>query len=351
MPMSFIWKGRREFIQGYFYDENKWNKCLEDKSYFTPFVKIEYQGKQMPLCDFHKKNALGISWFSEEMLKYSRMIKKALNDIFTNYKKYSLELPSLLDRYIEKGMLHRTKSEEREGLFYLETEVFTKDELVEYILDVLISPLNLEGFFEKHSGRRKIFPFPALSLILTINYVIYQYKNKALLKDEKIVCYLEWGAFGACGYPPRLKGYTAEKFKKIRKIWRLCLDFNPELKPMFYVLLPSGIFNLLPHGFYEEDGLIMENFFTKYLKFTEENKDLSFDVLVQRLEDFASKNILVSKFSEYFQSRFKGNRFFYHQENIDKMEGDININPDFLKCSASSLCILVGWFFEGKHLL
>ena len=160
---------------------------------------------------------------------------------------------------------------QREACGYRMGDVFyaSTDELVDAAMLPFLAATEPERFFAQVPDLPRQLPVMScllvsmLSAFLSTHYPGGQIDRPTM--TQPFNPHFHWGARDMAGYPPRRKGYFAERStaKSCRKICETIVDRFAEIDPVLFVLLPVSIFMLCPWDAYPADrelvsGLIQD---------------------------------------------------------------------------------------------
>ncbi|WGL60472.1 DUF6025 family protein [Pigmentibacter sp. JX0631] len=357
LPGSLVYQGKRIILPLFFYNErNKWQETDKNKSYFCPFITAKFEDKIKPLIEIQKnqltENILK-RYVGQVYLKYKTEIKNLLFILISDSIKDNSKItPSdIIDRVVFiGGELKREKLHYINGKFTLLDKVYVNiDNILEDLFSCFYASINLLEFIEYHSTK-KFFPFLSLSVMSIIDFAIFQIENRDVLANTDKISYLEWGAFGSAGYPPKSKGYFVQKFPILKQMYKILHNTDPKLfKKIVFIVIPSTIFNLLPNTLFISDKEHLKFLFSNSKKFLDKNSNTSSDILMKELEKELSLNIQKEKLSWYFKQRFSNARTIQHSQEIYEV-GNLELTEEFSEISIQLACQILGFFTEEAEL-
>ena len=357
LPGSYVKNGQRLLLPLYCWQGGNFVRADRRYSYLSPFVLIEYDHELMPLLSFHRQsyNHLREYHFKSQAAVIIRakdlfqnillaLIKQAINN---REPEHFLQL--IFDRIVDvSGITRRIHWHVSQGTYWAGDVSFSSP--TELVMAATLPWLAADNpwllikqpdFF---SRPMLLCSLPLISLMLAVCNTHLTKTNEQV--DGFFNLHAHWGAIGMAGYPPRKHGYFANQVRYARPIYQTVIRDFPEIRPVFFLLIPSAIYLLWPHQHYPNDYELV----TSLLKETHDqtmpylNKpNILGDKIDKITSDWLEKNI--KTISPYFIRRFQVQRSVFNAIELPKTGR--SIKPEYFdQLSLSQLSMLVGSITE-----
>jgi len=351
---SMVNKDHRTILEVYTWDGNSFVQRSRQNSYFVPFVLTSSENGLVPLCAIHKPNCLlykNARFFSDTSLenkeKITQVLKFLIEEIMTN-KDCGLHWSDLFDKVVSvDGIMKRADIQWTSNGIQVGTTVF---EDLSHLLEAIFIPMqavqNPVWFINNVRALPDCMPFMSLPLLSYFDCLFNQSKDS----QNPISIYLEWGAFGSAAYPPRVRGYFKEKVRVVKKIANMVLQKDHEIKPVFYLLLPSSIFNLLPNSAYPEDASLIALLFEEVLNESALKTQTDAGFVMKVIEEITLHWWLKNKdkLSNYYKVRYSDRRSVFHRAAVYEKAETVFL-PQFYQLTLQQACMIVGGMFQAAQ--
>lgn len=344
-PGACIKKGERTALSLWHYQEGKFVEVDITQSYFVPFLKCQWGLDLVPLVEFHKNNgSFPDSSFFTCSIFYQELdfVKSLLIGLLKGIKRgdIHLRLKDVIDRCVTlDGVVVRSTflfDCDRDGYLIGDTFYASEELVASFLVVPFIAGHHFSQFEEMLPELPPTLPLLSLSAILALGYALL---NQG--KYDDIVLHMEWGAFGSAGCPPLHKGYYQEKSSQISRIYHALYQVQKgeHIPRIFFVLLPSGILNLLPLKKEQAEIKAVDLLFSQIGEYKEYRQDV--DKRWHHTLEVVSSWYKQHKgdLSLYFKQRFSKHRRVFKPS----MEGgDVFVPDSFYALTTQQLSMILG---------
>lgn len=156
--------------------------------------------------------------------------------------------------------------------------------------------------------------------------------------------HFHWGARDMAGFPPRRRGYFAEKSTR-RCLRRLCdiLSDEHSIDPLLFVLMPAAIYLLCPADAHPRDAELLAGLFERVSNETSGFADATDDRAMSAVDSVVRSWLVTARphLSRYLLHRFNARRGVIHDTAVPCSSSAVE--PDgFAEATLRQACMIVG---------
>lgn len=267
IPGSVVHRTERKALELFTWDGASFCRRDRRESFFTPFTLTPVEGQLVPLAKLHRDIFKKIGKFqfrlqSDLLARRETLVRDILYVSLEDAR--SQERPDqilrrILDRSVTAdGRVTRTTLElSGQGFRMGGARYANTREIVDHVmLPILLAarPESIADGIKELPWQMPVISASLFVLILAVLNTHYPDVDKPTPELTR-PCnpHLHWGGIPMAGYPPQDRGYFAENTRHLRKLFRPVIRELSKIDPVFYVLLPAGVFNLCPHDSFPDD--------------------------------------------------------------------------------------------------
>ncbi|SCY21348.1 hypothetical protein SAMN05720606_103135 [Paenibacillus polysaccharolyticus] len=328
---------------------------------FTPFVFTKVKGKMQSLANFHLNRCKDLNQYefrSEANIIYSQkdLVKKLLYVLMEdaenqiNSKRAFQNLFShvaTLEGTIKRADILVDSNGYRMGEAYFKN----KDEFIQSAMIPFQAVVDSCNFVSNLHQLPNHVPIISNILSGVLSAIFHShYSSSSVQRDcmtQPFNPHFHWGARDMAGYPPRRKGYFAEKSttKSYKKILQVIVRHFPEVDPVLLVLLPSSIFMLWPVDLYRYDLSAVEELLEDVIESGDsyENMEQMHSHINKMVERWFEKHKY--DISTYFLNRFYPGSGIPYGRNTHNFSNPVE-PMQFRKLTFRQACMIVGCLME-----
>lgn len=267
LPGSLLHHGRRRPLDLYSWDGREFSHRNRTEPYCAPLMLTPVGDTLIPLARLHRNNCESLTsatfTYESNVLddhceRVGAIITLLLNEALRLEEPNQL-LRRLFDRVIGRdGRILRAELGTNGTTFQIGPLRYeTAADLVRDAMRLIAVAARPESLRAELGDLPEQMPFMSASLFVVLLAVLNTHHPQTGISSSSMTrpCnpHLHWGGIPMAGYPPRERGYFAENVRHLRKIFRVLVQFCPDIDPVFFVLLPASIFNLCPHDSFPAD--------------------------------------------------------------------------------------------------
>lgn len=261
LPGSKVDRCERKILALSTWDGTNFRRRDRSAPLFVPFALAEIDGALLPLCDLHRRAWGQSAQFPLRVLSsilllhegtIRRIVAVLLDDICHQDKPEAL-LRRVFDRCVSlDGRIERAPLEPvGRGFRMGRNRYASADELVDHVLLPIKIAASPDLLLSEAGELPEQMPMMADPLIMLLEAVLNTHYPDVEEPPRQATrpCnpHLHWGGPAMAGYQPQIRGYFSEHARHLRKLFRPIMRELPEIDPVFFILLPAGVFNLCPH--------------------------------------------------------------------------------------------------------
>jgi Family of unknown function (DUF6025) len=335
LPGSLVREGERELLRLYAWSGRDWQACMRDEPLFVPLLATDVDGELVSLVSFHERRLdrhRDFDFRIEARQLYDRgetfrdllraLLEAAARDprsrgLLSDLVSGAVELGgSLTAARLERAGSGWTLTAEtwREG--YANTEALIDALLIPF--EAVVRPAEFLASIGEAPPRFPLISNKALSLASAL--------FESAAAPGGFALHLHWGAFQMAGCPPLRNGYFASKsnLRFFRWATEVALVALPELKPVFFVLLPVAPFTLWPPDTHAEDVELVGRLLREISSSNGRPAAADGVQLGRQVEEWF--RVSGGRLSRYFLSRFNGGLGLLDAE--DPLAHSLSVCPD-----------------------
>lgn len=361
LPGSVISNRCRQKLSLFTWNGKNFENSSREFSYFAPFVLANIGGQLTSLTEIHRQSIAAfnnVKFYSALMVDNKEMISLIVKELLEYIIKNNcaVKLEDIINRAVSpNGIVMQCKLHFKNGGFYLHNTYYSSIEsLVETIFIVCQSAYNPTFFINNVKSFPQNMPLLSLQFHYILCCILNTHYNPSILQQHKYIinntmlnCHLHWGAYDSAGYPPCSKGYFRKKAKEIGKLHELIMHLFSNIKPIFFVLLPSAIFNLLPTSAYENDYKLIDQLFLSILRISDSDPKILMNSIKNKVKDWLDTN--QKNISSYYLNRFAKRRCVFSGVLFEKSHA-LNLSS-FEELSIQQACMILGAIHEALEFI
>lgn len=362
LPGSIVSNHNRMELPLYTWNGVEFEKRTRERSFFTPFVQVEWEGKRAPLMHvhIHQMNKFqGMDFRLETAVLYERasLLKEILHELLDYTRRQenprSLFQDILSHQVALDGEMCRVDIL-LEGSGYRMGKIYyaNLEEMVEAAMLPLQAIHEPDIFFKQISTAPTHMPIIS-NVLMRILSAIFNTHYPDVTIDRSLMTqpfnpHFHWGGRDMAGYPPKKNGYVSAKSKlrNYKRISNVIIDKFPEVDPIFFVLIPAAVFSLCPTDVHENDSKLLAALITRVKNETDHLIGRR-EVMMEEIERVTLQWLSEERvhLSRYFLSRFRPRAGIL--TDGESHESSRPIEPEgFRDLTFQQACMIVGTLME-----
>jgi hypothetical protein len=363
LPGSLVEHGRRTELPLFTWDGARCIRRTREVPLFTPFVLTEVDGGLVPIVEVHWSRMRRFQEFdfrleAAAIREHEPLVRAILHVLLEEAAVQENPRRSFQDLLSHQvaldGRIWRCELQREAGSYRMGGASYaTTDELVEAAMLPFLAATEPERFFAQLPDLPRHLPVMSnvlasmLSALLSTHYPGCRIERATM--TQPFNPHFHWGARDMAGYPPRRKGYFAERStaKSGRKICQVIVDRFASVDPILFVLMPAAIFMLCPADAYPRDSDLVSELIHSVRQATEgladrpESMMAAVDSAVQRWLERATHAL-----SGYFLNRFGARRGVLNAGELPTYSDPVE--PEgFRELTLRQACMIVGALAEA----
>jgi hypothetical protein len=362
LPGSLVDQGRRTELSLFTWDGTRFVRRTRELPLFTPFVLSEVEGQLVPITRIHwnrmqRFRAFQFRLEAAVIREHEPLVRAILHTLLEEaavQKNARRAFQDLLSHQVAlDGRMWRT-SIERQGAGYRIGEVSyaSTAELVDATMLPFLAATEPDAFFARISELPRCMPIMSNLLVAMLSGMLGTHypgctSDRATM-TQPFNPHFHWGARDMAGYPPRRKGYFAEKstIRSARQICQAIIDRFAEVDPLFFILMPSAVFMVCPTSAHPRDGVLVAELIASVRHATDElagRPEQMADMIGQVVREWLSA--ARGALSGYFLDRFHARRGVLHTGELPRDSEPVE--PEgFRALTLRQACMMVGALVE-----
>ncbi len=236
------------------------------QSYFVPFVMTKEGDELLPLTYVHRQDMKNIEnypfrFLSDILVQNEPFVRKIFTNLLTRAvlddevnvnNKY---LALIADRIVRQDgvvMDAPIRSTVNKKFRIGDQEYNSAEELADLMMLPYRIASNPELLYQM-KDYPKFVPLLTKEMVATLMAVLETHLNPNTSSMQPINSHLHWGAFLMAGAPPKHSGYFSGNAAAIGTLLTLMRVDNPDINPIYYVLIPAAPFVLWPSKTHQPD--------------------------------------------------------------------------------------------------
>jgi hypothetical protein len=358
LPGSLVDQSRRTELSLFTWDGARFARRTREQPLFTPFVLSDVEGELVPITRIHWSRMRRFEAFRfrleaaviHEHESLVRAILHTLLEEAATQKNARRAFQDLLSHQVSLDGRMWRDSIERHGAGYQmgEARYASTAELVDATLLPFLAATDPEAFFTRIAELPRCMPIMSNLLVGMLSGMLgTHYPGCAIDRatmTQPFNPHVHWGARDMAGYPPRRKGYFAEKstIRSARQICQTIVDRFESVDPLFMVLLPAAIFMLCPTSAHPRDAERMAELIASVRRATSEPTGRPEQVM-ERTDQVVRQWLAGARdtLSDYFLERFHARRGVLHAGALPADSAPVE--PEgFRALTLRQACMMVG---------
>lgn len=358
LPGSVIAAGERTELPLFTWNGKEFEKRGREQSLFTPFVQTLVNGELMSLVQFQYERLKDIEGFPFQLetsviIRNEKLVKEIIYVLLEDARKQDNSRRAIQDLlshevHVSGEMIRSNICVHENGyrmgnLFYKNTS-----ELVEAALYPFYAVEDSTKFFNNISTMPSSFPLVSNLLSSVLAAILCSHAPGGELLDNTsqvdVNIHFHWGARDMAGYPPVKKGYFSEKStrKSYKRIFNTLIHKLNNIKPVYFVLIPSVVFSLYASSRHKDDSKLLSILFREVLQLDLQTKVSDTDMMII-IEDLVRNWIgkYRENLSNYFLNRFRPHSGILNEE-LDSQLGTFLEPEEFMQLTFKQACMIVG---------
>lgn len=359
LPGSLASRGARVSLPLSTWDGVRFVRRSREHPLFVPFVMTELGGETLPLTQVHWRRMQAISHLRfrlEAAILHSQRARltpmlAALLEAAAHRDNPRRAFGDLISHVASlDGRVARSSIRRDAAGYWLDDDNFPSTEaLVEAIFLPVAAVAEPGEFFDRIGRLRRRLPIMSgllagvFSAILATHYPDVAFDRDTMARPYNL--HFHWGARDMAGYPPRRKGYFAERTttRSIRQICDTLISEFSDFDPLFFILMPAAVFMLCPADVHRGDSEALASLFSLVREGTAAYAGTTDDRMMGEVDRIVHAWLVTAqaKLSPYFLNRFNARRGVLHETEVP--EASRAAEPDgFLELSLRQACMIVG---------
>jgi hypothetical protein len=360
LPGSLARRGERFVLPLSTWDGAGWVRRDREHPLFVPFVRTEVDGEVLALTELHWRRMQAIARRGALQFRLEAAILHAHRARVAPMLAALLEAASRRDNPRRAfadlishaaaldGRVARTSIRRDAAGYWLDDQCFASTEAVVEAMFLPFEAVAEPGAFFDRIARGDVPPrLPVMAglLVGVLSAILATHYPCAAPVTRTCNLHCHWGARDMAGYPPRRKGYFAERTttRSIRQICDTLVAECPGVDPVFFVLMPAAVFMLCPADAHPRDGDALAELFARVAAGTAAYAGTTDDRMMAEIDRIVRAWLVTAQpvLSPYFLNRYTARRGVLHDTEVPAASRAAE--PDgFRRLSLRQACMIIG---------
>jgi hypothetical protein len=329
LPGSLLDQSRRTALPLFTWDGARFVQRTREQPLFTPFVLSEVEGRLVPITRIHWRRMQRFDAFrfrleAAVILEHEPLVRAILHTLLeeaATQRNARRAFQDLLSHQVSLDGRMGRDTVERHGVGYRMGDACyaSTAELVDATLLPFLAAADPEVFFARIAELPRCMPIMSNLLVGMLSGMLGTHYPGCAIDRATMTRpfnpHVHWGARDMAGYPPRRKGYFAEKstIRSARQICQTIVDRFESVDPLLVILLPAAIFMLCPTSAHPRDAEQVAELIASVRRATGEPDDRP-ERMMERTDQMVRKWLADARdtLSDYFLERFHTRRGVLH---------------------------------------